>query len=517
MVNSVCTQKTPVSVRAPLFEVKPQTTDCHKVSQYVDYFNWGNIEKCFYFNSCACNEFKGLTERHLLQQLPEYDLEREDSLTHVILDSMESILIDFAKPIRNRPVSHATLMELTRPNIKQRYQKAYENLLSRRRAWCEIPSGINAFVKIEKMPISKIEKPPRLIQYRDFKFTYMMKKYQVSMSKQLKLNHRPVFGQDSSTVFTKLYDNPGIAKVLKDSWDTFVRPVALCLDHSTWDAHVTPEMIDIEHTFWGATFESGYHSRQFIKLMRRQLSNRGRTKHGIKYSVIGSRMSGEFSTSDGNCALNYALLATWLIMHDVFRFRIHVNGDDSVIIIDQSELHKLLLPNEGGQITWFRYANMETKLDRIAFDFREIDFCQCSPIRVGNVWRMIRKPFRVISRSTICEGKWYKRLDDYIASTGLCELACNIGVPILQSWSLYLLSYMKKGPLKGVDYAPARYSGNAEITVMPVSSTSRLDFFQAFGITPAEQIAIESNLAGQTKLIDFDRILRKYSKFHLQH
>lgn len=504
-------------VRSKLFEVTPQTTDFHKTSRYVDIFSWGAIEKCFYFNSCTCNEFKGLTERHLLPQLPEYDASRDE--TNEVLESMERIVTEFAEPIHNRPVSHKVLMELTRPNIKQRYQRAYENMQSRRRAWCEIPSGVSAFVKIEKMPLSKIEKPPRLIQYRDFKYTYMMKKYQVSMSKQLKTIDKKMFGQKMNTAFTKLYDNPGIAKVLRDSWEEFVDPVGLCLDHSTWDAHVTPEMIDIEHIFWANTFERGYHSKQFIRLMAKQGINRGRTKHGIKYIVQGSRMSGEFSTSDGNCILNYSLLCTWLLKHNVEKFRVHVNGDDSVIIIDRSELYKLNLPCEGEQIPWFRRANMETKLDRVAHDFRNIEYCQSSPIRINGVWRMIRKPLRVISRSMLCEGKWFKRLNDFIASTGLCELACNLGVPILQSWSLYLFSFIEKNPLKGVDYRPARFSGNSEIEPQPVSLTSRLDFFQAFGISPAEQIAIESNIAGQTKLTPekLAGILNKYKTYHLNH
>lgn len=501
--------------------MKASTLGKHKQSRYVNIFDWGNIEKCFYFNGCACNEFDGLTRRHLIPQLKDYDPVWSYA-TIGALSTMDDVASEFSKAFETYPVSHEELMAHTRVSLKKRYQRAYDVINYKRLTYQEIPSGINAFVKIEKMAMSKIEKPPRMIQYRDFKFTYMMKKWQVLMSKQLAKTDRVAFGQRQSTAFTKNFNNQGVAKVLRDSWDSFRRPVALCLDHSTWDAHVTQEMLSIEHDFWLQSLGKGKKRKYFADLMLKQLNNRGRTKGGILYKVKGSRMSGEFSTSDGNCILNYSMLATWLIHHNVIKYRIHVNGDDSVIIIDTSEMWKLNLVEEGSNIAWFRRLNMETKLDRIALDFRQIEFCQASPLSINNTWKMIRKPLRVISRSMLCEEKWYKTarlLRDFVGTLGLCELAQNIGVPILQSWSLYLLSYMTRSPVKGVDFSAARLHNVDHLHTTIVTDQARSDFVIAFGISIPEQLQIEAKLAAVTKIPpqEIDHLITKYSTYHRTH
>lgn len=516
----VCTGATIKPVRAPTFRVEPSSLDSHKVGRYVNLFNWGNTEACFYFNSCTCNEFDGLVRRHLLSSLDDYDPKNPLGGTISALEHMLSVAVEFSKGLDISKVDHATLMSHTRPKLKTRYQKAYDSLRSRRYADTEVPSNITAFVKIEKMAASKITKAPRLIQYRNFKFTYLMKSWQVLMSKRLKESKSLIFGQRKCTAFTKNFDNPGVASILKESWDSFSRPVALCLDHSTWDAHVTPEFLEIEHEFWRRCMRRYEDRRQFDILVRSQLNNKGRTKHGLRYRVRGSRMSGEYSTSDGNCILNWCLLVTWLQRSGVKRFRVHVNGDDSVIFIDAHDLSKLQLPEEGGMIRWFRRLNMETKLDRVAHDFSQIEFCQSSPIRVDERWRLVRKPERCISRSFICEGRWWgKRLRDYIGTYGLGELAQHRGVPVLQAWSVYLLSYMTKRPVNGVDFTPARLSGNNSADLLPISLQSRIDFQSAFGWTINQQLQIEKMLAGVTNqnCPNVTDIIKRYSQYHLQH
>jgi hypothetical protein len=86
-----------------------------------------------------------------------------------------------------------------------------------------------------------------------------------------------------------------------------------------------------------------------------------------------------------------------------------------------------------------------------------------------------------------------------VASVGRCELAGNIGIPVLQAlaWKMVLAGGKHHKLLRGVDqyhrsireqWHPAR----AERAMRPVTMESRLSFEEAWGISPVEQVAMEA-------------------------
>jgi len=228
------------------------------------------------------------------------------------------------------------------------------------------------------------------------------------------------------------------------------------------------------------------------RLLKMQFVNKGVTSNGVRYKVNGTRLSGEYTTSEGNTVMNYLMLITWLQASNIDKARVHVNGDDSVIIIEHTQRRKLL------DLNFFRNFNMETEKDREVYDFRLISYCQTQPIRVmrdGNlVWYMVKEPARALSRIQYADNRYIRIWERYLTGVGLCELAVSSGIPITQALSTLLVSLSNK-PLGSVDKFPANNSGN-QSKIQPIVKQTRVDYEYAFGIPELTQIMIEDQIAG---------------------
>jgi hypothetical protein len=472
------------------------------------------MDEQFYYNKCACNEYDALIRRQGLESVPGFVPGNTEFQTlrrnlFYIRDVLK-FETDF------RQSDYQAVMEHTRPSIKKRYAQAYYNIVHRRMQIGPKDAMLNTFVKFEKIPIGKQDagKPARLIQFRSYEYLYTLKSYILAHS--LALKNTPIIGhydQPLKTVFTKLYDNPGIAGVLYDSWVSFKNPVGVCFDHSKFDGHYCTELLDLEHEYWNSLFQSKY----LAFLLKLQLINKGHTQNGLSYKMIGHRASGEYTTSEGNSLMNYAMLVSYAMNQGVENARIHVNGDDSVIIVEKEYAERL-----EKNLDYFKNFNMQTENDRTAYSFQQISYCQTSPIRliVDGVeqWRMVKDPYRTMSRMCYCETKYSKTWRRYVAGIALCELACDKGVPILQSWCTWLLARVGgASPIGSVDKFPARLSANERISVSAVSDITREDFCVAFGVTPRQQRDFEDNLAGNLSIDaqSVEAFIKKYQFFHL--
>lgn len=464
------------------------------------------LEDQFYWNNCQCNEYDGLTRRHLLGYVAGYQPGNQE------LKTLEKHLIQMASvvPAFGR-VDHKTLLDNTRSTIKSRYKRAYYMWRTQVVNLDYRQSEVKAFVKYEKIPIGKYYggKPPRMIQFRDFTYLYCLKRELLPFSQLVKTQSIQWFTQELKTIFTKVHDNYGIAKVLYDSWKGFTSPVAVCLDHSKFDGHYCQQLLSLETNFW-TTLNN---SRMLRWLLSEQFVNRGRTPHGVKYKCKGGRMSGEYTTSDGNSIMNYAMLYTWVKQSGLAddKFRIHVNGDDSVIIMEYEDHVKL------PSLDYFRNFNMETECDRIVTDFRNISYCQASPIRVvkeGELcWYMVKEPVRTISRMCYADSKFEPALHRYVCGVGLCELAVNSGIPITQALALWLISEGSR-PLGCVDKYPALNSGN-DVEYKDIHPITRTDYEVAFGIDHYHQQHLERLFAGAIRSTqDLSDKLTRYKLFH---
>jgi len=470
-----------------------------------------------YPNKCACNEYDALIRRHGLPDVRQY--EPGNLYMHYLSEILVALATQIAPLINNHVIDHDGIMKQTRASIKKRYEKAYANIMQGRLMHEETSSTLTGFVKFEKTSESNFlekNKPPRLIQFRSYEYLYLLKSYVLQHSLFIKESDlvldQEFYGQKLKTIFTKTYTNPELADMLLESWNEFKDPVAICLDHSKFDGHYCTELLDLEHMYWDRIFNS----KKLRKLLRRQINNKGFTQNGLKFKMKGKRASGEYTTSEGNTTMNYGMLLSICKISGIRKARIHVNGDDSVIICERAE-HSELSDN----LWQFNNFNMETTLDIVATQFQEISFCQCKPIRVMRdgvlVWTMIRDPIRTMSRASVTETKFEKCISRYLASIGLCNLAVNAGVPILQAFSLWLINKSQYDrPLGAIDKYPAKLSGSDKISIQPITDEVRYDFETAFGYTPQQQIEMEDRIAG-TLLKDaqsFKAFIKKYEKFH---
>jgi hypothetical protein len=504
-----CTEVIPKRVKTNMYKVQAKIEGC-KIKGYCRLLHLGltfPLEEQFYWNNCACNEYDGLMRRHFLGHLAGYQP------GNPAMQSLENELITMSAEIPPfSRVDHKTLMKNTRASIKNRYKRAYSDWRTKVVNLGTKEARAKGFVKYEKIPIGKFEsgKPPRMIQYRDFTFLYCLKRELLPFSLSVKNNSSLCWnGQSIQSIFTKTQDCYGTARVLRESWDDFDDPVAICLDHCKFDGHYCVELIDAEGRFWRRCNSS----RMLKWLLEQQEVNIGVTPHGIFYTVVGSRLSGEWSTSDGNSTMNYGMLATWLKKNGVKKFRIHVNGDDSVIIVDRKDAWIASEEN----LKYFNNFNMETECGVVAEDFRDISYCQAQPIRVlkdGELkWYMVKEPRRTIARLQYCDEKFAVAYKRFARGVGLCELAVNSGIPITQNLAIWMISEGDR-PLGCVDKYPALDSGN-DIEIRDVHTVTRTDYEYAFNISVTEQLYIEQFFAGLIRSTpDLLQIIDRYKHFH---
>jgi len=492
--------------------VNSGAAECNHQSHYLNIYQFDGMTRHYYPNKCGCNEYDALMRRHLLPNLVNFNPDNQylRMLRSSVLTQADLLRKEYPDSFHKQP--HNIVMSKTRANIRERYRKAYSNL--RNRYYVDKTAArITSFVKFEKLTEEKLEegKPCRVIQFRSYEYLYTLKAYVMSHSEVIHNTSLKVGNNYLKHVMTKNFDTYGIADVLLQSWNSYRNPMAICCDHSKFDGHYNTQLLEIEHEYWNTLFKDAF----LAKLLEMQLHNKGYTQRGIIYNVVGHRMSGEYTTSEGNSLLNYHMYKVFLEVAGI-EGSIHVNGDDSVIIFDMEDLVKF----QKLGLDFFNNFNMETTMDRICYDFREITYCQTSPIRVmgdnGLVWRMVKTPFRSMSRTCYTEDRYSKCINRYISGMALCELAVNSGVPILQAWSLFLLHDAKYAkPLGKIDKIPARSVEKGSLRTRDISDVTREDFAVAFGISKEMQIQYETELAGVLILAPLISYLKRYQNYHL--
>lgn len=474
----------------------------HHTNQYAQLFRTNLTDQQHtYYNKCACNEYDALIRRHLIPPISD--------CVNPAFKLLETKVLSLAQDFIQQcgmlsKCDSTTVFNNTRGSLQKRYRLAYNNIIDKRICYDEASPKLKAFVKFEKWNTDKIEggKPPRIIQSRSYEYLYTLKSYILAYTLKIKTVKPTYQQQPVETILTKLHDQYGIARVLRENWDCFSKPVAICMDHSKFDGHYSKELLELEHCFWNKLFNS----RRLSKILRQQIKQKGRTQCGLEYKALGYRASGEYTTSDGNSLINYAMISVYLEASGITNYKISVNGDDSVTFIEVDDLHKLL------PLTYFNNFNMETEMDRIAYDFRDISYCQTQPVRVirdsVETWYMIKDYQRTVSRMQYAESKYLNCSDRYLAGTALCELACSSGIPIMQSFATRLFHMANTNPLASVDRMPAAMSGNT-CAILPIADVTREDFQYITGLDAASQKNIENAISGGIKIN-----ISKYSNFN---
>lgn len=431
---------------------------------------------------CICNEYIALRNRHLIDRTHiQFDAKYFKDATSMVYQEFSTPLI--------KPCGFWSIIRNYHGTKRNAYIRALDNIKTY--GWSKNWAHIKMFVKPDKFPTDKaITKPPRAIQYRTPEFNLLLAHY-------LKPIEEWFYEQLSPGGFrfvAKGLDNVARALVLRDASSTFDNPAYILLDHSAFDSTINTDHIKACHKFYTKIMKS----KALTKLLRCQLINRGFSKHGIHYRVKGTRMSGDFDTALGNTLVNYISLRSWLLMNKV-RGEILLDGDDSIIVVERSNLSKL-------DIKHFEKCGFETKVE-IVYDINNVEFCQAKYLPTEPP-RFARNPIRALSRLNISvrnyHGRGYLR---YQAGIGLGEMAVSNGVPILY----YIGSKLSQLHHRPIFDTETSYKHLNRSTPVPVTDEVRVAFYEAWNITPHEQLVIESQYTPLIRSSAIELIQRFYA------
>lgn len=337
---------------------------------------------------------------------------------------------------------------------------------------------VSMFVKPDRYPSGDCPmKDPRAIQYRKIEYNLELGSYIKPFEHEIYSNVH--YNTVSRTrVIAKGLNNSERAELLLQKIEHFRKPVYILLDHSRFDSTINQEHLKSTHRKYNRAFRS----RKLVTLLRSQLVNTGYSKNGIKYRTQGTRMSGDPDTGCGNSVVNADCLYGFLTRSGIEKYDFLLDGDDSVVVIEQDALPRL-------DTTYFGRVGFDTKI-QIVRDIDEVEFCQCKLVLTGKGILFSRNPTRAMSHAMVSRRRFepatWRR---WVAGVGACEAAANPGVPVLQEFGDQLQKLSNK-PFFDDDLA-YRLTTTPRWGHEPVTEDARITFALAWGISPQMQMVME--------------------------
>jgi len=349
-----------------------------------------------------------------------------------------------------------------------------------------------AFVKMELVNPSKA---PRCIQPRSPVYNLSLGRYIKAVEHKIYNAIRKVYG-DGPTVM-KGFNVDEIGAIARGKWRSFNRPVAIGLDATKFDMHVSPAALAWEHSIYKDLFPG---DRKLAKLLRWQMNNRGAGYCGdgsLKYSVTGKRFSGDMNTGLGNCILMCAMVHAYASSRGV-QVKLLNNGDDCVVIMESEDMDKFNL----GLDDWFLEMGFRMVAEEPVYELHLIEFCQMHPIDLGEICRMVRNIPSTLRKDTMT----VHRLSDAVhrekwcTAVGTGGLWLYGGIPVLQD---FYTAYQRIGCMRASKMMDdptfatgmkLMSKGMASYYQTPDPWT-RVQVFEAWGITPDEQVALEQHMS----------------------
>lgn len=384
-----------------------------------------------------------------------------------------------------------------------RYQQAVRNIID---GACDITAKIAGFVKYEKVLLARKRLIPRLIQPRSPEFNVCVGRYLRVVEKTIYDIVADIWG---GPTILKGYDCFEQGRLIHEAWLSIDDPVAVGLDASRYDQHIHVEALRWEHAIY-LMFFSGLDRRELRRFLRMQLLNRGVINCAggrIRYVVDGGRASGDMNTGLGNSLLMCAMMWAYCRACNIpaTSVRLVDNGDDCVVIMSRKCVSRFV----SGVRQWFGEMGFDMKVETPVNLLERVVFCQTQPVWDGSRWRMVRDPFRAASKdATLLRRYAPTGMRDYILAISDCGLALCCGIPVMQQYYLASRTFAVDMTVGGKYYPPSgsafrpradlASTGMAQLAkgliseISPITSEARSSFGLAFGLTPAVQIALES-------------------------
>lgn len=417
--------------------------------------------------NCVCNELISLHNRHLVDRsMIPFDKALWKRVTNRTLKYY---------PQKLTPLPYEEIVNSYSGAKKRTYWKAMWNVRTygiERKHFV-----VKMFVKPDRYPTGDIGgKDPRAIQYRSPEFNLAYGAYIKPYEEEIYPTVH--YGVISKTrVIAKGLNNYQRAQLLLHKIDHFRRPVYVLIDHSRFDSTINVSHLRSTHK----KYQRAFRSRTLGNLMRAQYKNVGYSKGGIKYRTLGTRMSGDPDTACGNTVVNGDALYGFLTESGIEKYDFVLDGDDSVVIVEQDDVERL-------DFGLFARLGFQTKWE-VVKDLDEVEFCQ-SKLVLAQEPVLVRKPERVLSHTSYTRKKYPRRtIGRWIAAVGECERACNLGVPVLQTYGEKLASLTSNYFID--DEMRYRWELGQHVKSRPITADARATFALAFGVTWDIQVMME--------------------------
>jgi len=470
--------------RAFRCDVQSGGTKVRRVQRYV---NVGHALLYGVHNQTVGNGKRGVLERLFFVKTPEGEFARPPRPG---VGAFQVRCGNFRRQLRRyaystAPVDLDQFVEYYRGRKRAANEKAVETLKVRELTAAD--AIVDTFIKAELVSVEK-DGAPRIIQPRSRRFNCVIGCYIKPIEHDVYKAVNSVWG---GTVVAKGLNALARAKVLREHWDDMVDPVAVLMDASRFDQHVSEQALRWEH----AVYEGYYPGdRRFRWLLDRTRDNRGylRAPDGtIAYRQRGGRMSGDMATALGNvllmCGMTWSLVEHLQIRHQC---RFLNDGDDCVLLVERRSVRRVVEAIPG----WYLELGFTMKLEGVTDRFEEIDFCQSRPVFDGERWVMCRDPRKALDKDNATVRPFSNQTEwEYLrGSVAGCGLALAGNLPVYCAY----YSMLGRGTacrrstelIRGMDYLAHGMSGKRG----EPTPASRASFFAAFGVTPDEQVALET-------------------------
>lgn len=432
-------------------------------------------------SNCAHNEYYAVRNRVVFTtpQPSQHNLEllrrKLDTKVDSMLNGRVNSLHTKDTPTEFHPMKPDNVVRYYGPatNKGKMYSEAYKEL-SKRDVTVQ-DAKITTFVKAEKLLLSDgdeiTSKDPRAIQFRGPVYSAALARYTLALEMPF---YRCTPGA------TKGLSCLDKGKILSDIILEFSDPVYLELDASRFDAHVSEELLKLEHRFYVKLFKC----RELHKLLRLQRNNKCYTRNGMCYSLRGGRMSGDMNTALGNNVLQWAMISVWLDECGV-KGKFIFDGDDSVIVINRSDLHKM-------DLSIYESFGMKAKL-HVRYALEEVEYCKGRFFGAVPELIFARDPLTALTKDCYTTRllSTNKELTDYMYTLGCCMAHMYSGVPLM--WKLARVIREKYPTGKAHSALAHQWRRGHSTLVSPPSNAARttLDYY---GMSASIQLIVEDSI-----------------------
>lgn len=366
---------------------------------------------------------------------------------------------------------------------------------------------LKMFVKGERVDgDAKVNPDPRAIQFRGAKYCVLLAAYLQPIEHFIYTTSCGSRGVPASRNIAKGLNSVERAELLAAKRLQFTSPVVFSLDASRFDKHVSAEHLKIEHSVYRKSNPDLF----FADLLAMQIVNTVFSSLGLKYRVLGRRMSGDMNTACGNCLLMLIMLIAYAdqILH-LAKWDSLDDGDDCLLIVEAADAGRVM---ETLQVEFLKFG-MEMKVEEPAHSLSRVVFCQACVIEYApSRFKFVRDYRQVISKALTGVRHWtdpnYRRR--VLLAIGTCELILNLATPVLQSFALAILRSVEGRDVVDLKYAPdglrlraardLRSLGldTAKLEARPILDCARESFAEAFGLSVGEQVDLEQRLDAWT-------------------